>query len=74
MDYYTEFAEVAPHDNSRYILKYKIYRARRSPLQDQIAILEEYKDREYTERWLTNWPGSTARPGISRNAWKPVTI
>lgn len=51
VDYYTEFAEVAPHDNSRYILKYKIYRARRSPLQDQIAILEEYKDREYTERW-----------------------
>ena len=39
VDYYTEFAEVAPHDNSRYILKYKIYRARRSPLQDQIAIV-----------------------------------
>lgn len=51
VDFYTEFAEVAPHDNSRYILKYKIYRARRSPLPDQIAILEEYKDREYTERW-----------------------
>ena len=51
VDFYTEFVEVAPHDNSRYILKYKIYRARRSPLQDQIAILEEYKDREYTERW-----------------------
>ena len=51
VDFYTEFAEVAPHDNSRYILKYKIYRARRAPLQDQIAILEEYKDHEYTERW-----------------------
>ena len=51
VDFYTEFAEVAPHDNSRFILKYKIYKARRSPLQDQIAILEEYKNREYTERW-----------------------
>ena len=40
-----------PRDNSRFILKYKIYKARRSPIQDQIAILEEYKDREYTERW-----------------------
>ncbi len=51
VDFYTEFAEVAPHDNSRFILKYKIYKARRSPVQDQIAILEEYKEREYTERW-----------------------
>ncbi len=51
VDFYTEFAEVAPQDNSRFILKYKIYKARRSPIQDQIAILEEYKDREYTERW-----------------------
>ena len=51
VDFYTEYTEVAPNDNSRYILKYKIYKARRSPLADQIAILEEYKDREYTERW-----------------------
>lgn len=51
LDYYTEFAEVSPMDNSKYILKYKLYRARKSPLEDQIAILEEYKEREYTERW-----------------------
>lgn len=51
VDFYTEYTEVAPNDNSRYILKYKIYKARRSPLADQISILEEYKDKEYTERW-----------------------
>jgi len=51
MDYYTEFAELAPNDNSQYILKYKLYKARKSPIQDQIEILEEYKSREYTEKW-----------------------
>ena len=51
VDFYTEYTEVAPNDNSRYVLKYKIYKAKRSPLADQIAILEEYKEKEYTERW-----------------------
>lgn len=50
-DYYQEFTDAAPNDNSRYILKYKIYKAKRSPIEDLIAILEEYKSREYTERW-----------------------
>jgi len=51
VDYYTEYSKVARGDHSKYILKYKIYRARRAPLEDQIAILEEYKKQEYTERW-----------------------
>jgi len=51
VDYYTEYSKVARGDHSKYILKYKIYRARRAPLEDQIAILEEYKQKEYTERW-----------------------
>lgn len=50
-DYYSKFVDAAPNDNSRFILKYKIYRAQKAPLEDQIAILEDYKDREYTERW-----------------------
>lgn len=51
VDYYTEYSKIARGDNSKYILKYKIYRARRAPLEDQIVILEEYKSKEYTERW-----------------------
>lgn len=50
-EYYSQFIETAPNDNTRFILKYKIYKAQRAPLEDQIAILEDYKDREYTERW-----------------------
>jgi len=51
VDYYTEYSRIARGDNSKYILKYKIYRARRAPLEEQIVILEEYKNKEYTERW-----------------------
>lgn len=50
-EYYSEFVETAPNDNSRFILKYKLYKARRAPVEEQIAILEDYREREYTERW-----------------------
>ncbi len=50
-DFYQEYASVAANDNSRYLLQYKIKKAQRAPLADQIATLEEYKEREYTERW-----------------------
>ena len=43
--YFSEFVDAAPNDNSRFILKYKIYKAQKAPLEDQIAILEDYKNR-----------------------------
>lgn len=49
--YANEFEQIAPNDSSRYILKYKMLRAQKAPLDDQIAVLQEYKDKEYTERW-----------------------
>ena len=51
IEYYGEFVNAAPNDNSRYILKYKIYRGRGSSLEEQIAVLEDYREREYTEKW-----------------------
>lgn len=50
--YYNEYLETASNDTSKYILKYKIYKAQKAPLENQITILEEYKEREYTERWV----------------------
>lgn len=50
--YYNEYLETASNDTSKYILKYKIYKAQKAPLENQIVILEEYKEREYTERWV----------------------
>ncbi|WP_274422688.1 hypothetical protein [Blautia sp. XA-2221] len=50
-EFYEEYLEVAPNDNTRYILKYKISKAKQVSLDEQIRILEEYKEREFTERW-----------------------
>ena len=50
--YYNKYLETASNDTSKYILKYKICKAQNAPLEEQIAVLEEYKDREYTERWV----------------------
>ncbi len=51
IELYKEFIKIAPHDLSRYVLKYQIYQGRGSSVEDQIAILEEYKSREYQEQW-----------------------
>lgn len=51
IEYYSEYVQAAPHDNNRYILKYKIYKGRGSQPEELIAILEEYLGQEYTERW-----------------------
>lgn len=50
-EFYEEYLEVAPNDSTQYILKYKIARAKQDPLEEQIKILEDYKEREFTERW-----------------------
>lgn len=51
IEYYAEYIQAAPHDNNKYILKYKIYRGRGSSLDEQIAILKEYLDQEYNEKY-----------------------
>ncbi len=50
-EYYEEFIEIAPHDNMKYVLKYEIARARGVDTEELISILEEFKEREYTEEW-----------------------
>lgn len=50
-EYYNEFLEIAPKDNMRYVLAYEISCLKDQPLTDRIAILEELKEHEYTEKW-----------------------
>ncbi len=50
-DYYEEFVDVAPHDNSKYILQYQIAKLEGASLEEQIAILEEFKERDFREEW-----------------------
>ena len=61
--YFQEFSKVAQNDNSRCILQYKLYRAKNAPLDAQIAVLEEYREREYTERWAFELAKLYARAG-----------
>ena len=63
-DYYKNFVEISPNDNSRYILKYKLSRARRAPIKEQISILQEYKEKEYTERWSYELARLYAKAGM----------
>ncbi len=51
IEYYSEYVQAAPHDISRYILKYKIYRGRGSSVDEQIDILKEYLDQEFNEKY-----------------------
>ncbi len=50
-DCYEEFVKLAPKDPNQYILKYKILKARRAPLVEQIEALEDFKKAEYIEKW-----------------------
>lgn len=51
VEYYTEYVNLSPNDNSKYILKYEIYKGRGSSLEEQISVLEELRSKEYTEQW-----------------------
>ena len=48
---YEEFVMLAPEDTSRYILLYKLYEALDVSLEERIEVLEEFKKRDYRERW-----------------------
>ena len=50
-EYYDEFVDIAPHDNLKYVLKYKMTAAQGLSFQEQIQILEELKEQEYSEEW-----------------------
>ncbi len=50
-EYYNEFLEIAPNDSLKYILRYHIAQAKKAPLTEQIEILEELKQVEYSEQW-----------------------
>ncbi len=50
--YLREFTNLAPRDNGRYILRYKMLEAQDVSLEERISVLEEYKNREpLSEKW-----------------------
>ena len=51
VEYYKQFVQIAPRDTGRYILQYRLYEAQDVSLEERIAVLEEYKKRDYREKW-----------------------
>ena len=51
VEYYKEFIQIAPRDTGRFILQYRLYEAQDVSLEERIAVLEEYKKRDYREKW-----------------------
>ena len=51
VEYYKQFAQLAPMDNGKYVLQYKLYVAQEVSLEERIAVLEELKKRDYREKW-----------------------
>ncbi len=50
-DFYDQFVEIAPHDSLKYIMKYKISKAKGADNTTLIAILEELKQHDFLEEW-----------------------
>lgn len=51
MEYYKQFVQMAPTDNIKFILLYKIYEMQEASLDERIEVLEELKKRERIEKW-----------------------
>ncbi len=51
VEYYKEYVQVAQNDTGRYILQYKLYEAQEVSLEERIEVLEEFKKRDYREKW-----------------------
>ena len=64
--YFREYSKVAKNDNTLCLLQYKLYKAKKAPLQAQIDVLEDYKDREYTERWAYELATLYAKAGDTK--------
>lgn len=50
-EYYEDFVEMAPRDTGRYILKYKMAKAKGASVDKLIRILEEYVNIDMEEKW-----------------------
>ena len=49
--YCDEFELLSPKDSTKYILRYKLMSARGDALEEQIKVLEAYRENEFTEKW-----------------------
>ncbi len=65
IEYYKEFVQIAPKDTGRYVLQYRLYEAQDVSLEERIAVLEEFKKRDYREKWAYELAYLYHRIGLS---------
>ena len=65
IEYYKEYVQLAPKDSSRYILQYRLYEAQDVTLEERIAVLEEFKSKDYREKWAYELAYLYHRMGLS---------
>ena len=51
-EYYKEYEKLAPRDYRRYILKYKLYCAADTSIDERIEVLERLKEESPQEKWI----------------------
>ena len=64
-DCYEEFVKLAPKDPNQYILRYKILKAQKAPVKEQIEALEDFKHSEYVEKWAYELARLYAEAGMT---------
>ena len=64
-DCYEEFVKLAPKDPNQYILRYKILKAQKAPIKEQIEALEDFKHSEYVEKWAYELARLYAEAGMT---------
>ena len=64
-DCYEKFVKLAPKDPNQYILRYKILKAQKAPVKEQIEALEDFKHSEYVEKWAYELARLYAEAGMT---------
>lgn len=70
IEYYSEFVDNAPNDNSRYVLKYEIYKGRVPPFRIRYRSLRSTRRESIQSGGPMSWRSCITRPARTRSAWR----
>ncbi|GAB6160288.1 tetratricopeptide repeat protein [Howardella ureilytica] len=67
---FKEYSKVARHNSSKYILEYHLLRAKKAPNEEQIKVLEKFREKEIDEHYMYKLAGLYAKNGDEDKAIK----
>ena len=71
--YYREFCDLAQDDPRQYLLRYKILKAKKAPVDQLIRALEVYTSSEVMRNGCMSWQSSTTKQGSRTSVLPHVT-